>query len=48
MTGGHLVFEVLASLRHETPSLVSSVRTLKGFPVPHNAQVVLQLKVSTG
>ena len=28
MTGGHLVLEVVASLRYETPSLVLIVRTL--------------------
>ena len=31
MTGGHLVLEVVASLRYETPSLVLSVRTLTGL-----------------
>ena len=31
MTGGHLVLEVVASLRYETPSLVLSVRTLPGL-----------------
>ena len=31
MTGGHLVLEVVASLRYETPSLFLSVRTVPGL-----------------
>ena len=31
MTGGHLVLEVVASLRYETPSLFLSVRILTGL-----------------
>ena len=46
MTVGHHVLQVVASLRHETPSLPLSVGTLTCFPGQHNAHVlqVMSLK----
>ena len=40
------LFEVVASLRHETPSLVLSDRILTGFPGQHDAYVFLLPKES--
>ena len=40
------VHEVVARLRHDTPSLVLSVRTLVGFQGQRNAHVFLQPKES--